>query len=87
VGLLTHDTFPSHFLDLAVGVGDDPMPVQQSRRERTCILNGNSVGESITVRFRMGLFLDVNAQGVNGNPVAGIFDGGHGGYLTNKGAG
>lgn len=49
LGLFAHDALTSDLLHLAVGVSDDPMPVQQARTRLTVVSYGYGIGEDKAV--------------------------------------
>ena len=56
-------TQPSHFLDLVVGVGDDPVAADQLRGDAAGIRDGNGIGEDISAAIRIRLLGDVSGAG------------------------
>ena len=63
--LFTDDTVSGHFLDLAVGVGNDPVTAQQFRGHAAVVGNRNRVGKYVPVRVRLRLLVDVAGRNVN----------------------
>ena len=60
VGLLADHTLAADLLDLAVGVGDEPVPVQQLGGRAARIADRDGVRKYVTVRVRIGLIVDVS---------------------------
>ena len=56
--LLTDDAVAAHFLDLAVCIGNYPMPTDELCSDVTIIGNGNRLRKHVTVRVGSGLLID-----------------------------
>ena len=54
--MFAHHTGAAHFLDLAVAMGDDPVPGQQLRGYGPIVADGDRVGKGITPLGRLRLF-------------------------------
>ena len=78
VGLLADHPFAPDFLNPAIGVGDDPMSVQEAGGRLAGILEGDGVSEGLTVLIRLGLLQNIYALGPDGNAVARVLIGWHG---------
>ncbi len=64
-GLLAHHAFAFHFLHVIVGIGDDPVAMQQLHRVIALIGDGDGVGEDVAVIGLIGLVGEVTY--LNGN--------------------
>jgi hypothetical protein len=63
VGLFAHHAVAADFLNLAVGVGDDPVPREQSCRHAAFVADGDGVREDVAAFFRVGLlFRDTSVR-------------------------
>ena len=59
------DAVATHFLHLAVGVGDQPVAREQPGRHLTFVLNGDRIGEDEALVAGIRLFLDVGCLDVD----------------------
>jgi len=57
--LFADDTVAAHFLNLAIGIGDEPVPPHQASRKVAIIADGDGVREYESRLIRVGLFSQI----------------------------
>jgi len=65
VGLLAYDALTANLLDLAVGVGYQPVAVEQLRRGAAGVADRDRIGKHVAVCVRVGLIVDVRGFDAN----------------------
>jgi len=81
-GLVTHHAEATHFLHLAFGIGDDPVPGDQLGGHAAGVADGDVIGEGVALRFRIGLVGQVLGPDLDGNVVIGRFS--HSGGIAHQ---
>ena len=70
--MLADYTITDDLLNLAIGIGDNPVTTNQARRHVAVIRNGDRVGEYVSMEMGLGLLVNVICRDLNSDVAAGF---------------
>lgn len=79
VRLFTDNTIATYFLDLAVGVSNDPVTAEQLRRHSAIVGNRDRISEYVSIGIRFRLIIDITRRNLDADVELILF---HGDILT-----